>query len=281
MTVIELRLGKPFAPIAGEGCPPELQRRGLVVGKPEPLNADLHHLIQLQELDLTAERQKRRIADIPVLQANLDARLAECTAAVDAVKARMAVSQSARREIEKDLAAVQSRLSKFKNQLMEVRTNKEYQAMQKEMSVAEQEISDHETRMLERMEESDALALELKSAEAALKSAQGELAREREQLEAERNEIERNIQRTLDERAAVASQTSREALAIFDRIAHGRKGLAVAEARDGLCTVCHVRLRPQVFNEARRNEGIIQCDSCGRILYFVPAPSAAASPQQP
>ena len=60
-----------------------------------------------------------------------------------------------RREVEKDLAAVQSRLSKFKNQLMEVKTNKEYQAMQKEMSVAEQEISDFETRMLERMEEAD------------------------------------------------------------------------------------------------------------------------------
>jgi hypothetical protein len=44
--------------------------------------------------------------------------------------------------------------------------------------------------------------------------------------------------------------------------------VAVAEARNGLCTICHVRLRPQVFNEIRRNETIIQCDSCRRILYF-------------
>ena len=51
----------------------------------------------------------------------------------------------------------------------------------------------------------------------------------------------------------------------------------MAEARDGLCTVCHVRLRPQVFNEVRRNDGIIQCDSCTRILYFVPAAPPAAS----
>ena len=55
--------------------------------------------------------------------------------------------------------------------------------------------------------------------------------------------------------------------------------MALAEARDGLCTVCHVRLRPQVFNEVRRNDSIIQCESCTRILYFVPASSAAA-PQQ-
>jgi predicted nucleic acid-binding Zn-ribbon protein len=243
------------------------------------LNADLQHLIHIQELDLTAERQRRRATDIPLLQAALDARLAERGAAVDAVKARIAACQAARRDIEKDLAAVQSRLSKFKNQLMEVKTNKEYQAMQKEMSVAEHEISDHETRMLERMEESDGLAVELKAAEAALKAAQADIAKERDQLETEKSELERALQRTRDERTAVAAQTSREALAIFDRIAHGRKGLAMAEARDGLCTVCHVRLRPQVFNEARRNEGLIQCDSCTRILYFVPASSPAA-PQQ-
>ena len=75
------------------------------------------------------------------------------------IEARIAESQAARREVERDLAAVQSRLSKFKNQLMEVKTNKEYQAMQKEMSIAEQEISDFETRMLERMEEADVLAI--------------------------------------------------------------------------------------------------------------------------
>jgi predicted nucleic acid-binding Zn-ribbon protein len=49
----------------------------------------------------------------------------------------------------------------------------------------------------------------------------------------------------------------------------------VAEARDGICTICHVRLRPQVFNNVRLNADIIQCDSCQRILYFVPAAPAA------
>jgi predicted nucleic acid-binding Zn-ribbon protein len=243
------------------------------------LHPDLQHLIQLQELDQTTERQRRRVADIPLLQAALDARFAERKAAVDSVKARIATSQAARREIERDLAAVQARLSKFKNQLMEVKTNKEYQAMQKEMSVAEQEISDHETRLLERMEESDVLAAELKGAEVALKSEEAEIARTRQALEAEREQIVQALEHTSDERSRLVALVSREALAVFDRVAQGRRGLAMAEARDGLCTVCHVRLRPQVFNEARRNAGIIQCDSCTRILYFVPAPSAAA-PQQ-
>jgi len=243
------------------------------------LHPDLEQLIHLQALDSAAERHRRRVADIPILQAALDARLAERTASVDAVKARIAASQAARRDIEKDLAAVQGRLSKYKNQLMEVKTNKEYQAMQKEMSVAEQEISDHETKMLERMEEADGLAAELKAAESTLKSEQAEIARERQALQIEQTTSAADLERITEERAVVAATISREALAIFTRVAHGRKGQAMAEARDGLCTVCHVRLRPQMFNQARRNDSIIQCDSCTRILYFVPVPAPAAPEQ--
>jgi predicted nucleic acid-binding Zn-ribbon protein len=237
------------------------------------MNADLQHLIQLQDLDLKAERARRRIAEIPAQQAALDERVAARSAAVDDVKQRTAVMQAARREIEKELAAVQTRLSKFKNQLMEVKTNKEYQAMQKEMSVAEEEISTLETRLLERMVEADGLAAELKAAETALKSEQADVARERQALDAEKGAVERELEKTGSERTTVIAQISRDVLAVFDRIAHGRKGLALAEAREGLCTVCHVRLRPQVFNEVRRNDALIQCDSCTRILYFVPAPS--------
>ena len=243
------------------------------------MHPDLEHLIHLQELDLAAERHRRRVADIPDLQLALDTRLAARTAAVDAVKARIADCQAARRGVEKDLAAVQSRLSKFKNQLMEVKTNKEYQAMQKEMSVAEHEISDFETRMLERMEEADGLAIELKTAQAALTAEQAEIARERQALENERATLADDLARASEDRAKTAALIGSEALALFERIGLSRRGQAMAEARDGLCTVCHVRLRPQVFNEARRNAGIVQCDSCTRILYFVPAPSAA-TPQQ-
>jgi predicted nucleic acid-binding Zn-ribbon protein len=244
------------------------------------LNADLEHLIQLQELDLAAERHRRRVADIPVLQAALDARLAARTEAVEGVKARIAASQAARREVEKELASVQARLSKYKNQLMEVKTNKEYQAMQKEMGTAEQEISDFETRMLERMEEADALAIELKAAQGALTAAQAEISKARQALDSERTTVDDDLKRVSEERAQTAALIGRELLALFDRVAHGRRGVAMAEARDGLCTVCHVRLRPQIFNQARRNTEIVQCDSCTRILYFVPI-AAGATPPQP
>lgn len=242
------------------------------------MNQDLQHLVQLQELDLAAERDRRRIDDLPGLQQALEARLAAATGALSAVKERIAAGQAARRDIEKDLAAVQARLSKYKGQLMEVKTNKEYQAMQKEIAVAEQEVRAQEDRLLERMEEAETLAADLKAAEAALKREQAAVAAEQQAIDAQRVELEREITRLASARQELLPQLSREALVLFERVAAGRKGIAVAEARDGLCTVCHVRLRPQVFNDVRRNDGLHQCESCTRILYFVPTAPQTASP---
>ena len=236
------------------------------------MHPDLEHLIQLQDLDLAVDRARRRIAELPASQQALEARLAERSGSVAGVKERIATAQANRREIEKELAAVQTRLSKYKGQLLELKTNKEYQAMQKEMSVAEHDVRGHEDKLLEHMEYAETFATELKTAEAALKAEQVDVSRAQKALDAERSELERELERVTAARAALIAQVPREALMLFERVAHGRKGIAVAEARDGLCTLCHVRLRPQKFNEVRRNDGLHQCDSCTRILYFVPPP---------
>jgi predicted nucleic acid-binding Zn-ribbon protein len=140
----------------------------------------------------------------------------------------------------------------------------------------------HEDRLLEHMERAETFAVELKAAESALKTEQSDVAREQKLLDAERVALDQEIARLTTARNELVALLPREALALFDRIAHGRKGVAVAEARDGLCTVCHVRLRPQVFNDVRRNDSLLQCESCTRILFFVPgaAPGGTAQPSE-
>ena len=243
------------------------------------LHTDLQLLIRLQQLDTEIDAARRRIADIPGIQHALDEKLADQTAAVASIQQRLAQSQTARREIEKDVAAIQSRLSKYKDQLMEVKTNKEYQAMQKEIATAEEAVRSQEDRILERMEEAEGLTGELKRAEAELKRQQAEVARERQALQDEAAALERGSAETAAARAAIARELSSSALALFEHVSRQRKGLAVAEARDGHCMVCHVRLRPQVFNEVRRNESLIQCDSCLRILYFAATTSESPASQ--
>src|SRR5262245_50201242 len=238
------------------------------------MNADLELLVQLQQLEVQIDHARRRVAEIPGVQDALATRLADQEAALAAARQRLGANQAARRELEKEVAAVQSRLSKYKDQLMEVKTNKEYQAMQKEIATAQEAVRTREDRILEGMEEAEDLTRQLKDAEAELKRQQAEIASERQALEEERAALERDLTSTSAGRETIAARLSGPALQLFEHVSRQRKGLAVAEARDGHCMVCHVRLRPQVFNEVRRNDSLIQCESCLRILYYVASPAA-------
>ena len=238
------------------------------------MNPDLQRLIHLQQLESTAEEARRKIADHPARIRVLDARLQSARDLVGDAKARLAGAQERRRTEEKEVATVQARLAKYKDQLLELKTNREYQAMLHEIETAQTDVRAREDRVLEIMLETDELTAEIKKHEVALKTAEKDTAAERAALDAELVTLQAVFEKTRDERMRLVAQIDRGVLNIFETTARGRKGVAVAEARNGLCTICHVRLRPQMFNEVTKNESIIQCDSCRRILYFVGAAPA-------
>ena len=241
---------------------------------------DLERLIRLQQLDDFVERARRTIAEHPARVQGLDDRLNAVREQLAAARQRVTEGQAARRALEKDLATVQARLSRFKDQLMEVKTNREYQAMQKEIEAAQQEVRAIEDRILERMVEADDLAAAVKQAESAQAATQKEIDGERREMETEVARLQDELQRSGGQRDAILAEISPEVLAIYQTVARKRKGIAVAEARNGLCTICQVRLRPQVFNDVLRNDSIIQCESCQRVLYsaaFTPSPDASTA----
>lgn len=240
------------------------------------MNADLERLIALQRLDSATLDSQRRVAEEPERQKVFEARLAASRQRLAAAKQLLTEGQNARRAIEKELAVHQGRLSKFRDQLMSVKTNLEYQAMQKEIGFAQSEVKSLEDKILERMLEADELSSAVKRAEAELASEQTTIDLERRALEGELATLKTALERMTKERSDLIGLVSPQAFATFDLVSRRRNGVAMAEARDGICTICHVRLRPQIFNTVRRNEQIIQCDSCQRILYFIPVPASAA-----
>ena len=127
------------------------------------------------------------------------------------------------------------------------------------------------------MLEGDDLTADVKRGEAELAKEQKAVEADRVRFEADLAELNASVERTAAERAELVRALNPQVLATFDLVAKRRNGIAVAEARDGICTICHVRLRPQVFNTIRRNDEIVQCDSCQRILFFSPvAPATTA-----
>jgi hypothetical protein len=135
-----------------------------------------------------------------------------------------------------------------------------------------------EDQVLERMLEADDLTAAIKRAETELASEQKKAEAGRKAMAAESAELKATLERVAAERSEVIRSLTPQVLSTFELVASRRNGIAVAEAREGICTICHVRLRPQVFNTVRRNEEIVQCDSCNRFLYFVPIPAAAPAP---
>jgi predicted nucleic acid-binding Zn-ribbon protein len=131
--------------------------------------------------------------------------------------------------------------------------------------------------VLERMLEADELTTGLKKAEADLAAEQKAADADRKAMTAQHAELQAAVDRIVGERAQLVAALDMTVLSMFEQVAKKRNGIAVAEAKDGICTICHVRLRPQVFNTVRRNDAITQCDSCNRVLYFAAAPAPAAA----
>jgi uncharacterized protein len=243
------------------------------------MSPDLQRLTQLQHLDSTINDARQKIASHPHRLAEADARLNEAKQALETAKQRLKDNQEARRALEKDAALYQGRLTKFKDQLAAVKTNREYTAMQHEIAAAQGELGAAEEKVLERMVEADAIGSEVKQHEAALAARQKEIDAEKKELAEELASLEASLAKATDTRVAVVKDMEPRLIALFDQVAKVRKGIALCTAtRDGLCSVCHVRLRPQVFQVVRQNSDIVQCDSCQRILYYIPPPPPVEHP---
>jgi uncharacterized protein len=240
---------------------------------------DLERLIQLQRLETIIADAKAAITLHPQRLAVLDERLNEAKQAVESVKEGLKKNHDRRRELEKDVALYQGRLTKFKDQLSAVKTNREYQAMQHEIATAQSDLGSVEEKVLEQMLAADDLNAAAKKAEAALAAQSKEIEAEKKAHSQELTATEASLKKSTEARAALVKDLEPRLMALFEQVARVRKGVAICSAtRDGLCSVCHVRLRPSVFQQVRHNDSIVQCDSCQRVLYWIPPPPPVEPP---
>ena len=241
--------------------------------------ADLERLIALQAIETERASVSKIIHDIPQRQAELDARAAAARAAVELAKASHASLSADRRNAEKEMAAAEARLAKFRDQQQNVKTNKEYQAMIHEIDTAKADVDKWQEQVILRMDDVDAAAVALKKEEAALKGVEADITEAQKALNSERTTAESRMAALDASRAEMAAKIEdHRALHIVDGFVRNRRTTALSKAVDGFCTECRVRLRPQEFAEVKRNDEIRQCHNCQRILYYVPPPAPAAEP---
>jgi predicted nucleic acid-binding Zn-ribbon protein len=231
------------------------------------MNSDLKQLIRLQAIDLSIQELRASIDRFPGISKALDDKLKSAQNAVEAAKEKAKSNQGNRKKLEGEISTIEGKISKYRDQMMAVKTNEEYRALQHEIEHAQQGIRKVEDDILNLMLEAETGQTDLKTAEALLKEDQHKVQAERKQLEEGNKRDLGALDSYLKERKEIEASVSSDLVSQYDRVRKHRGGIGVAPARNEVCEICKVRIRPQVFQNIRRNDQIIACDACQRILY--------------
>src|SRR5579872_3733231 len=186
------------------------------------MQADLERVIALQQLDTTANQARKQLAEAPEREKAFEERLAAARTTLADAKTKLAANQDRRREIEKEVAVHQGRLSKFRDQAMAVKTNQEYHAIQHEIAFAQNEIKTHEDRILEKMVEADDLAASLKRAEAALATTTKEADAQRRAIAAEHDQLRASVEQLKNDRQTLVASLPHDVLTVFELVSRKR-----------------------------------------------------------
>lgn len=242
------------------------------------MHPSLEQLHRLQDLERQAAALRADIDAVDQRRREIEAPVVEAQQALDALTSTIEERQTQRRAGDRDVAASQQRLTKFRQQLMAVTNSREYEAVQHEIATVEAELKSREDQTITLLFELDDLAPKAEEARRVLaerKDAAGVslagLADETQRHRLELAALDGSI-------AALRPTVDAAALATYDRTAKRYPRFAVAELRGDLCVGCNVKIRPMLASEVRRGEKIVQCENCTRLLYVVKPPAAVVPP---
>jgi predicted nucleic acid-binding Zn-ribbon protein len=234
---------------------------------------ELQNLLELQNADREILRLNEEIAALPRRVAAIEEKLAGTKAVLERAKTAVKADEAAKRKYESTTQDLQQKISKYRDQMLDVKTNEQYKALQHEVEFAQKEIQATEDKILELMLNADAREKEVKAAEAELKAETAEIEKEKKEAHDRTAEDEKQLAEWNAKRAQLRAGVPDDLLRHYDRVVKLRK-TGLSEVRDHKCMACQVMLRPQTYNEVRSGSSVIICDSCQRILYFDPASEA-------
>jgi predicted nucleic acid-binding Zn-ribbon protein len=228
---------------------------------------DIENLLKLQDTDKEIRRLQDEIAEFPKRVAVIEQKLAGTKAQLEKAQGAVKADEASRRKYDTAINDLRGKISKYRDQSLDVKTNDQYKALLHEIQFAEKEIAGNEDKILELMVNADARDKEVKAAQAELKAETAEIEQEKEQARQRTAEDEKLLAEWRAKRDEIRKGIDEDLLRHFERVSKFR-GSGISEVRDQQCMACRVMLRPQTYNEVRSGLQTIICDSCQRILYF-------------
>ncbi|HKW56858.1 MAG TPA: hypothetical protein VJN42_05810 [Candidatus Acidoferrum sp.] len=241
------------------------------------MHSAIPHMIELQRVDHLISDRRAELESYPKRVRDADAKLNGSRDEVAAAKERLAKIQKDRKRLELDVQQWKDRAQKYRDQSGAVKTNEAYKALQHEIANAEAEVAKAEDAELEVMMAAEEAEKRIRHAEANLREDQQAVAKEKKEIESLQADKKKQLDGLLAEREKALAPIPGDLRDLYERIAKRHHGFALAEARDGQCRGCGMRVLPHTLQELRRdpNEEIYRCESCGMVLYTLePIPLA-------
>jgi len=238
--------------------------------------SDVQKLMEVQDADRHILRLKEEIASLPKKVAAIEQKLAGTKAVLENAKTAVKADEAARRKHEATIQELQGKISKYRDQSLDVKTNEQYKALLHEIQFSEQEIRAQEDKILDLMVNAEAREKKVKAAEADLKTEMAEIEKEKADARERTARDEKELAEWAAKRNDLRAGINPDLLRHFERVSKFR-GSGISEVLNQKCTACQVMLRPQTYNEVKSGK-VIECESCQRILFFDPAKEVAAAP---
>ena len=223
-------------------------------------------LEELQELDLKIDGSRGRIQDAMAEIDELAGRLQEAGAAVAAKQEELAGLEAEKTLLEENLAAENANIVRSEANLKGITTQKEYQAVNKEIASAKKLIVELEEQILQKIGRIDELKAELVSAEADYQALEQNTAGQQDEVKVRIAAEEAASATDASERVERVKQIPAGMYKRYEKLREVRRGVAIAVARDGGCLGCNMHIPPQMYNNLYRGEELISCPHCQRIL---------------
>jgi len=229
---------------------------------------DMKALVEVQGIDSDIAKKVAIMEAIPKKVSSVEQPLREARSLYEKAKQRYEAHVKKKKEKEGLLDEINEKIKKLRGRTSEIKTNKEYQAHLKEIESVETQQRGVEEEVLFLMEAVDTAQRELKGDEGKVKIEEARIEAFKKKLEEEVGETERELDALKLQREQLVKGIEGELYHLYVQLLETKKGLAVVETRGEVCQGCYMNIPPQLFVEIKKNEKIIQCPQCNRILYW-------------